>query len=379
MKLIFYSSIFILIYVYFLYPFSLWVISKISNRNFEKQNLLLPVTIIITAYNEERNIKKTILNKLRLVYPKNLMEVIVVSDGSNDETDKIVQSIKDPRVKLIRQNPRSGKTAALNLAVSEAKGEIIIFSDANSDFEKNVLIHLIDSFSDMKVGYVTGKMIYVNENGSIIGDGCSTYMKYENLLRSLETKIGSIVGVDGGIDAMKKSLYVNMRPDQLPDFILPLKVVEQGYRVIYEPQAILREETLNDVKSEFKMRIRVSLRAFWAIWDMRNILNINKFKLYSWQLFSHKLLRYFVFLFLILLFSSNLFLLNEGGFFILLFSLQSIFYLFALLGFALDRLKFKTKLFYIPYYFSLINCAAGIAFIKFLFRKKQIMWQPRIG
>src|SRR6266849_3389283 len=143
---------------------------------------------------------------------------------------------------------------------------------------------LVRSFADPSVGYVTGNMTYTNPTESAIGEGSGTYMSYENLLRALETKLGSIVGVDGGVDAIRRQLYVPMRPDQLPDFVLPLSVVEQGKRVVYEPDALLYESALSHAEDEFRMRIRVSLRALWVLYDKRNLLNPFRFPVYSWQL-----------------------------------------------------------------------------------------------
>ena len=133
-------------------------------------------------------------------------------------------------------------------------------------------------FTDPEVGYVTGKMIYTNPNGDAIGDGCTTYMRYENFLRVTETRAGSIVGVDGGIDAVRKSLYRQMAPDQLPDFVLPLNVVEQGFRVVYEPQAVLKEPALQNTGDEYRMRVRVALRSFWALKDKRHMLSFKAFQ-----------------------------------------------------------------------------------------------------
>ena len=151
------------------------------------------------------------------------------------------------------------------MAVPLASGEIIVFSDANSLYAPDALRRLLANFADEEVGYVTGRMIYANPDGAPIGEGCSAYMKYENALRLIETRLGSIVGVDGGIDAVRKVLYRPMNAEQLPDFVLPLKVVEQGYRVVYEPEALLWESSLNEAADEYRMRVRVSLRAFWAL------------------------------------------------------------------------------------------------------------------
>ncbi len=161
------------------------------------------------------------------------------------------------------------------------------------------------NFADPEVGYVTGRMVYVDRQGTIIGDGCSAFMRYENRLRRYETALGSVVGVDGGIDAVRKSLYRFMRADQLPDFVLPLMVVEQGYRVVYEPEAVLQEPSLQNPADEYRMRVRVSLRALWALKDMRQLLTLRLNPLFAWQLWSHKVLRYLSFLFLIGAYLAN--------------------------------------------------------------------------
>ena len=183
-----------------------------------------------------------------------------------------------------------------------------MFSDANSLYDVDSLKYLVARFNDPLVGYVTGKMIYINPEGTSIGDGCSAYMKYENKLREIETKLGSVVGVDGGIDAMRKDLYTSLKAHQLPDFVQPLKVIEKGYRVVYEPLALLKEATLQQSQDEYRMRVRVTLRALWALRDMSHLLIGEAGVLFAWQLWSHKALRYLVFIFLISTFLSNAFL-----------------------------------------------------------------------
>jgi cellulose synthase/poly-beta-1,6-N-acetylglucosamine synthase-like glycosyltransferase len=378
-RLIFFGSLFILFYIYFGYPVLVVLLSKIRPKQVNKGFYQPNVTILIAAYNEEENIRHTIENKLELNYPKEKMEIIVISDASTDKTDDIVKGFTNKGVMLIRQEPRSGKTAALNLGVQRAAGEILVFSDSNSIYEQNALAFLVQNFNDPEIGYVTGKMIYTNPDGTVIGDGCSAYMKYENYLRKLETKVGSIVGVDGGVDAVRKSLYQPMNPDQLPDFILPLRVIEHGYRVVYEPMAILREPTLQSSKDEYKMRVRVSLRALWALYDMKHLLNIKQYTVFSLELFSHKYLRYIAFIFLICLYFSNMALWNKHENFKILFSVQNFFYLTVFLSLILDKLGYNSKLFFIPYYFTLINLASAHAFMKFFIGHKQIIWTPRKG
>ena len=268
-KTFFFGSLFMIFYVYLGYPILVYILSIFKKQRVKRDAFETSVTILIPAYNEEDCIAKTLENKLEQDYPVEKLEIIVISDGSTDKTDEIVRSYEPQGVKLLRQEPRTGKTSALNMAVEKAKGEILVFSDANSLYAPNAVAKLVRNFDDPAVGYVTGKMVYTDADGNPTGDGCSTYMKYENFLRHVETNVGSIVGVDGGIDACRKSLYQSMAPDQLPDFVLPLRVVEQGFRVIFEPEAILKEPSLQSDRDEYKMRVRVSLRSFWALSDMR--------------------------------------------------------------------------------------------------------------
>jgi len=374
----FWIAILMLAYIYAGYPALVFLVSLLFKRRLAPHLHEPRISVVIAAYNEEQHIRTTIENKLAQDYPRNLLEIIVVSDGSEDHTDAIAKEYQEKNVHLIRQEPRQGKTAALNLALKEATGDIIIFSDANSIFQADTLRNLVKYFSNPRVGYVTGKMIYVDETGSVIGDGCSTYMKYENWLRGLETRIGSVVGVDGGVDAIRKSLYQPMNPDQLPDFVLPLKVIEQGFRVIYAPEAILQEEALNSSEKEYRMRVRVSLRAFWALKDMKHLLNPFRYGVFAWQLLSHKLLRYTAFIPLIVAFCANILLLTKGRFYVAFFIVQCFLYLCAIAG-SFETGGFLKRIFYICWYFVLINVAAFHAFVKFLKGEKQVIWNPRLG
>jgi cellulose synthase/poly-beta-1,6-N-acetylglucosamine synthase-like glycosyltransferase len=379
LKLIFILSLFILFYVYLGYLILVFLFAIIRNREVRKDVIKPYVTILIAAYNEEDSIEASLNNKLALDYPKEKLEIIVISDGSTDQTNDLVNKYKHQGIRLLKQEPRSGKTAALNMAVPQAKGEIIVFSDANSMYDPKALEMLVQNFNDLDIGYVTGKMIYTNPDGSTIGKGCTTYMKYENYLRQLETRVGSVVGVDGGIDAVRKVLYKPMNLDQLPDFVLPLKVVEQGYRVVYEPRAILKEPSLKASKDEYKMRVRVSLRALWALSDMRQMLAFKKYRLFSWQLWSHKVLRYLCFIFLITAYLSNLFVWSEGINYKVFFILQNMAYLGAIMSPVLEKRGYRFTLLYLLNYFMLLNLAAAHAFIKFIFGQKQVVWTPRKG
>lgn len=380
MELLFWLASLLVIYIYVGYPFLLKYLPKSTLATADAKLDHQPtVTVLIPAFNEAAVIESTIRNKLEQHYPADSIQIIVISDESEDGTDDIVNRLAatDPRISLIRQTPRQGKTAGLNLAVPQAKGDIIIFSDANSHYHSNAIRELVNCFKNPDVGYVTGKMVYTNSDGSLVGDGCSAYMKYENYMRGLETQIGSIVGVDGGIDAIRKSLYQPMNPDQLPDFVLPLKVVTQGKRVIFCEQALLNEESLSNSQSEFRMRVRVSLRAYWAMWDMKHLFNPFKYKLFTLQLVSHKLLRYLAFIPLMLAFISNGFITGDSDFYQITFLIQILFY--GVASFVVLNEGTTNRWLGLAHYFCLINIASAMAFLKFIKGEKIVLWKPRVG
>lgn len=384
MILLFWISLFLLFYIYIGYPIAVSLLAGRVDKPIAKDPSYEPkVSILIPAYNEEMAIADTICNKLELDYPKDKLEIIVVSDESSDKTDEIVQALAEQEaevnIRLFRQSPRNGKTSGLNLIVPEAKGEILVFSDANSIYDAKALKALMSNFADAGVGYVTGKMVYVNANGALVGDGCSAYMKYENWLREYESRLGSIVGVDGGVDAMRKNLYQALNADQLPDFVQPLKVVEQGYRVVYEPEALLKEQVLDDAANEYRMRVRVSLRALWAMHDMKQLFNPLKFGRFSFQLLSHKLFRYLAFIPQLILLLSNLFLLSSGVFYVFFCLAQVLFFVLAWQGHCHQEEANKPVWLSLPYYFTLLNISSAQAALRYLKGEKQVIWNPRLG
>jgi cellulose synthase/poly-beta-1,6-N-acetylglucosamine synthase-like glycosyltransferase len=370
-------------YVYAGYLLCVFVLAPIVRRQITKADIEPRLTVVIAAFNEEREIRETVMNKLSQDYPLDRLQVIVVSDGSTDRTDKIVLELVDHsegRLRLLRLEPRQGKTEALNLALRHTSTDIVVFADANSIYAADALRMLVRSFADSSVGYVTGQMRYLNPGGSGIGSGSGTYMSYENMLRTLETQLGSVVGVDGGIDAVRRELYVPMRPDQLPDFALPLSVVEQGKRVVYEPNAVLYESALSHAEEELRMRVRVALRALWVLYDKRNLLNPFRFPMYSWQLLSHKILRYGAFVFLIGALAFNAIAAIGGhAFYRWFMALQLAVYACAALGHMLRRFPIKAAKLMAPYYFVILNVACALAFWKFLTGQRIVLWKPRAG
>lgn len=376
---VFAACLILLAYVYVGYPLVCALLAAVMRRGVAAAGLTPPVSILIAARNEARDLPATLRNKLELDYPADLVEIIVVSDASEDGTDRIVREMaaEHPgRVKLLRQDERGGKTLALNRAAAAASGEILVFSDANSLYHRSALRALAAAMADPEVGYVTGSMAYRAPDGSLSGRGCSAYMRYENMLRGLETRIGSVVGVDGGIDAVRAELYRPMRADQLPDFVLPLTVVAAGRRVVYTPEAVLYEDALAEAGDEFRMRVRVALRALHALRDMSGLLDPLRHGLFSWQLFSHKLLRYLAPVFMAGALASNAVLASAGGAWAGLLAAQVVFYASAAAGHALRSGGLPVWL-GLPYYFCLVNSAAGVALLRFLRGDRMAVWTPR--
>jgi cellulose synthase/poly-beta-1,6-N-acetylglucosamine synthase-like glycosyltransferase len=374
----FWICLLLLIYVYVGYPLLAWLIARARPRPLRPtaDTDQPTVTVLIAAFNEAASIERTVRNKLEQDYPADRIEVIVVSDESTDGTDEIVRGIDDPRVRLVRQEPRAGKTSGLNLIAPLATGEVIVFSDANSFYAPDTVAELVAPLADPEVGYVTGRMLYRAPDGSATGEGCSAYMRYENGLRAIETALGSIVGVDGGVDAIRKDIWEPMRPDQLPDFVEPLTVREKGYRVVYQPTARLYEDALADTSDEFRMRVRVSLRAWWAMKDKAALLDVRRFGLFAWQLWSHKVLRYLAPFFQLGVLVANLALVGRGAPWTTLLSLQGIFYAVAIAAHALRGARLPGVV-TAAYYLCVLNLASGLAFVQFLQGKKKVTWTPR--
>ncbi len=369
------------LYPYVIYPLLAAAVGGLRKRDVKSAPFEPYVSVVIAAHNEAGCIERTVRNKLEQSYPSELLEVIVISDGSVDDTNDVLERLaaEHPRVRWGRQEPRAGKSAALNIAVEKARGDIIVFSDANSLYDPAAIRNIVRNFADPQVGYVTGKMIYRSADGSIAGDGCSAYMRFENWLRVQETRIGSVVGVDGGVDAIRRSLYRKLRADQLPDFVTPLGVVDQGFRVVYEPAAVLEEDALSDSESEFRMRVRVTLRALWALRDCARLLSFARDPLFAWQLWSHKLLRYLAFLPLTLALLLA----------VPLAALEPVYC--GLLGGALgvlllgalgsvrrsDHLVGRCARFVL--YFALLNAASAVAVARFVRGERITVWKPRMG
>ncbi|HAH19531.1 MAG TPA: hypothetical protein DCL49_01345 [Candidatus Omnitrophica bacterium] len=372
LEMLFWFLLILIFYVYFGYPFFLVIISFFFTSHVKKHNITPFVSIIISVHNEENVVKRKIENCLDLDYPKEEMEIIIGSDNSMDKTDDIINEYTKSGVLFYKFGEQRGKVSVLNELVPKAKGEIIIFSDARQVLDKNALKELVKNFADENVGAVSGELFISGNKESAVSDGVGLYWDYEKFLRKLESQIGSTVGVTGAIYAIRKKLYVPPRTDTLlDDVFIPMKAVEKGYRVIFEPLAKAYDTFSKTPKEEAARKVR-TLAGNWQIFfRMKNMFNPLKSKV-ALQLFSHKLLRVLIPYFLIILLLTNYFLLGERIYNIF-FILQLGFYLSALAGYFL--ISCRIKLFNISYTFCMLNYMAIKGLFVFLTDKQKVVWK----
>jgi cellulose synthase/poly-beta-1,6-N-acetylglucosamine synthase-like glycosyltransferase len=371
---VFWLLVVTVVYTYFGYSLVIVVLAMLFNRSLDRGDIAPRVTFLITAYNEEKNIRKKLTEVLALDYPHEQLEVMVASDGSTDRTDEIVGEFREQGVVLKRVEGRVGKTATQNEAVKSASGEVIIFSDTTTVYEHDAIRKLVRNYHDPAVGAVSGRYEYVNPTGAAVGTGSILFWKYENFIKSMQTRIRTITGCCGCIYSVRKAAYVPLPGDIISDLVEPLKVIERGYRVVFEPEAVAYEETTEKSHEEFRMRIRVITRAMRGILYAKGLLNPFRFPFVAFQLFSHKVLRWLIPFFLIGLLITNAFLLTER-FYVITFALQLAFYLMALAGLAADRLGKKFKPTAVPLFFCIVNTASLIAFFKTLTGQKMVTWE----
>lgn len=376
LKVVFWFGIAALGYTYIGYPLLLVLLNRIRGRSVNTAENTPTVTVVITAYNEERDLAAKLANTLALDYPKEKLEIIVASDCSTDRTDEIVRSFASQGVRLHRQTQRLGKTAAQNAAVELAGGEIILFSDATTLYQPDVLRVIGPNFADAEVGCVAGQLIYVDPTDSGVGRGARSYWNYEVFLKRHESRVCSLIGVSGCLYAVRRSAYVPLYHEACSDFIIATKMVEQGLRAVYEPNAICTEETNSAARKELRMRVRVITQTYTDLWRHRGMMNPFRSGFYAVQLFSHKVLRYLVPLWLIVLFVSSAMLAPRSTFFALMTLAQILFYLAGAAGWFLERAGMRGGPLALPQYFLLANLAAVIAFFKFLSGERYARWEP---
>jgi cellulose synthase/poly-beta-1,6-N-acetylglucosamine synthase-like glycosyltransferase len=287
------GSLGILAYIYVGYPLLLWLVVRVRGpRAVRAGNGQPTVTLVISAYNEASSIAAKLRNSLELDYPADRLEIVVVSDASDDATDDVVREFAGRGVRLCRQESRRGKTAGLNRFVPELQGEIVVFSDANALYDRQAIRHLVRNFDDPTIGCVTGEARYLEDSQTTASGAERLYWAYEMRLKQLETGVGSLVGADGAIYAIRRSLWRTLPEDAINDFLNPLQIVAAGWRGVYEPRAFCLEETAGDTRREYRRRVRIVSRSWRAVFQAGSVLNPLRVGFFTLSLISHKVLRW---------------------------------------------------------------------------------------
>ena len=374
-EILFWFSVTALLYTYACYPMLLMMVAKFGSRPVQRADWTPSVSVIISAYNEERDLAIKLENTLALDYPKDLLEIIVSSDCSTDRTDEIARGFASRGVRVHRQPERLGKTAGQNAAVEQASGEIILFSDATTHYNPDVLRAMVPSFADPTVGCVAGRLIYVDQTASSVGRGARSYWGYETFLKQHESRVCSLIGASGCLYAVRRSAYVPLYNEACSDFIIATKMVEQGLRAVFEAEAVCTEDTNRRTDKELGMRVRVITQTFTDLWRHRSMLNPLRSGFYAVQLWSHKVLRYMVPLFLFGVLLCSRLLVARSSFFAAIFFGQITFYLLAAAGWVLEHLGVHSRVLALPHYFVLANLASVLAFFKFLRGERYASWE----
>lgn len=330
MKFLFWFSLSFIFYTYIGYPFILWIWANLRNKKVNKNYIEPFVSIIVAAFNEEKFIKQKLDNCLELDYPRDKFEIIVVSDGSDDRTNQIVNEYQNRGIRCFSYPKRKGKPTALNLGVSKSNGEILFFTDARQILDRNALKELVANFSDPNVGSVSGELILIQDDKNITSEQIGIYWKFEKWMRDKESQIYSILGATGAVYALRKSLFTSIPSETiLDDMLIPLKGVLNGHRAVFDRNAKAYDNSIKDIKEESKRKIRTLSGNFQLLKLEPRLLNPFSNPVF-FQFISHKIFRLFVPFAMVLCFFSNLFL--SSTFYMMTLVIQTLFYLGAILA-----------------------------------------------
>ena len=417
LEFIFWFSFLMIFYAYFGYPLCLMAIlgyrrikGLFSLNNTEKNpfpselsatiNELKTVSFIITAYNEERRIEEKIQNSLAQDYPKEKLEIIVASDCSNDRTDDIARSYASQGIKLVRAPERKGKENAQKHAVDASSGDILVFSDVATILNSDGISKIVRNFSDPGIGCVSSEDRFIDKDGNVSGEGA--YVRYEMILRNLETQVNTLVGLSGSFFAARREVCENWATDLQSDFNTLLNTIKKGLRGISDSSSIGYYHNISDEKKEFQRKVRTVLRGISVLMRNLHLFNINRYGLFAWQLFSHKFCRWLVPFFMVLAFVTNSLLTIGSGSLIYIYLVQLLFYgtasLYYFLGvkkYSLCKIlnidKFQKKPFVnfliastqrlqplskLSFFFITVNYSILVAWLKYFRGNRFTFWEP---
>lgn len=375
LEIVFWALIGSALYALFLYPFLTLVISRFWRRHFVRQAIRPPVSLIISAFNEEAAIGAKLENSLALDYPRHRMEIIVASDGSTDRTDDIVRAFAERGVRLLRCEGGMGKSAVLNLAAGAATGEILVFSDATGIWHRDAVAEMVSHFADPRVGCVSGRVGY-RYDASPASRGFGAYQRYVLALRRAEAAFGSGFNASGSIHSVRRSVFRPGPPDTFMDMVDPLHAAMQGFRTTFAENAISMEESRGRVADEFHARLRIALRSWRFFAYALPRLPILRSPAYCVQVISHKFLRWLVGPSLPLILALNVALLGHRPIYRSLLLGQTLYYGLTLVGLLQGRRSVRLPGLATLVFFNATNVAYLISLLRYLRGERMKRWVP---
>ncbi|MFA6248897.1 MAG: glycosyltransferase family 2 protein [Mucilaginibacter sp.] len=385
MIIAFWISLFIAFYTFVGYGFLLYFIIKI--KRIFKGKPVLPVvadndlptcTLVVAAYNEEHFIAQKIANSLQLNYPAGKLKFVFVTDGSSDKTPEIIA--QHPQIQLLHRPERAGKIAAVHRAMEYVDTEVVVFTDANTFLNTEAITRICRHYSNKTVGAVAGeKRVQIDASADASAAGEGFYWKYESALKKWDSELYSVVGAAGELFSVRRNLYQDVPADTvLDDFMISMLIAAKGYRIIYEPEAYALETASENVSEELKRKIRIAAGGIQSILRLQSLLLPFKFPILSFQYVSHRVLRWTVTpFFLILAFITNFAVAfaGKGLVYELLFAGQVLFYSLAIFGYIMEERQIRIKILFIPYYFCVMNYAVMAGIIRYFTTQQSSVWE----
>jgi glycosyltransferase involved in cell wall biosynthesis len=370
---LFWISLGFIFYTFVGYPTLLWVLVWREGQSHERANIWPKVSLIIAAHNAAKVIREKLENTLELDYPREKLEVIVVSDGSSDNTAEIVRQFAPRGVTLMEIRERRGKGHAQMVARDASRGEILAFTDASVLLEPVSLRRMIENFADSSVGVVSSEDVVEVKRKDGVGEG--SYVQSEMGLRRLESQLASVVGVSGSFFGARREVCEVWYPDLASDFFVPLQAVAQGFRAVVDRKCRARFAALGSKTAEFQRKVRTIVRGLNVFFSHLPLLNPFRYGVFSWQLASHKLFRWLLPYAFIALLVSNSSLWKSSLFYRVFLLLQLVGYGLGLLVWALED-RLDLKLLKLPAFFLMSNAATIVAWVNFWLGEKYVIWEP---
>lgn len=378
----------VVVYTFVGYALVLWVLVQLKTFVFPRKKYRFDHTyepeicLFVTAYNEKDYISQKVENSFGLDYPKEKIQYLWITDGSDDGTPELLK--KYAELEVHHQPERKGKMHAMNRGMKFVKAPIVIFSDTNTLLNKQAVREIVKRFSNQRVGCVAGeKRIIEHTSVNAAGAGEGLYWRYESWIKKMDSELNSAVGAVGELFAVRTDLFEDVETDTLlDDFIVSLRIAQKGYKIAYAPEAYAQEEASLNVKEELKRKIRIAAGGIQTIIRLRMLFNIFKYGTLTWQYISHKVLRWTItpiLLFMLLFVNLGIVIQpgtwNPKNFYVLFFYVQALSYLVAMLGWYFENKRIRSKFFFAPYYFVMINLASLRGIFRYLKGKQSVNWE----